>query len=243
MDRLPGAHPAPVQLRRAADDRIGQARRGAHHRRDLPALPDLHRRGDPRRRNAVQVLPADPGGAATGSCCGRACATAIIDIVVSDHSPCTADLKRLDTGDFGVAWGGIASLQLGLPAVWTAGASAGLRPGRRRPLDGDRRRPTQVGLRRQGPHRRRRTTPTSGRVRARRRRSSSTRAACTTRTRSRRTPDVPSRRRSAQHLAARASTIDIDDEPPGRLLSRGADDHDARQLLRADGRPARRRPS
>ncbi|WFB06826.1 allantoinase AllB [Streptomyces sp. LX-29] len=39
-----------------------------------------------------------------------------IDCVVSDHSPCTADLK---TGDFGGAWGGIASLQLGLSAVWT----------------------------------------------------------------------------------------------------------------------------
>jgi allantoinase len=42
-----------------------------------------------------------------------------IDAVVSDHSPCTPDLKRLDTGDFGQAWGGIASLQVGLPAVWT----------------------------------------------------------------------------------------------------------------------------
>jgi allantoinase len=43
----------------------------------------------------------------------------LIDLVVSDHSPSTVDLKRLDTGDFGAAWGGIASLQLGLPAVWT----------------------------------------------------------------------------------------------------------------------------
>ncbi|MEU7811546.1 allantoinase AllB [Pseudonocardia sp. NPDC049154] len=43
----------------------------------------------------------------------------VIDIVVSDHSPCTADLKHLDTGDFGTAWGGIASLQVGLPAVWS----------------------------------------------------------------------------------------------------------------------------
>jgi allantoinase len=42
-----------------------------------------------------------------------------IDCVVSDHSPCTPELKRFDTGDFGVAWGGVASLQLGLPAVWT----------------------------------------------------------------------------------------------------------------------------
>lgn len=39
-----------------------------------------------------------------------------IDCVVSDHSPCTTDLK---TADFATAWGGISSLQLGLPAVWT----------------------------------------------------------------------------------------------------------------------------
>ncbi|WOX25858.1 allantoinase AllB [Streptomyces solicathayae] len=39
-----------------------------------------------------------------------------IDCIVSDHSPSTADLK---TGDFASAWGGISSLQLGLPAIWT----------------------------------------------------------------------------------------------------------------------------
>jgi allantoinase len=43
-----------------------------------------------------------------------------IDCVVSDHSPCTAELKHPETGDFAAAWGGIASLQLGLAAVWTA---------------------------------------------------------------------------------------------------------------------------
>jgi allantoinase len=43
----------------------------------------------------------------------------VIDCVVSDHSSCTSDLKRLDTGDFAAAWGGITSVQLGLPAVWT----------------------------------------------------------------------------------------------------------------------------
>ena len=48
-----------------------------------------------------------------------------IDCVVSDHSPCTPDLKRLETGDFGAAWGGIASLQLGLPAVWSQARSRG----------------------------------------------------------------------------------------------------------------------
>jgi allantoinase len=39
-----------------------------------------------------------------------------IDMVVSDHSPCTPDLKE---GGFDEAWGGIASLELRLPAVWT----------------------------------------------------------------------------------------------------------------------------
>ncbi|WP_374457256.1 allantoinase AllB [Nocardioides sp.] len=49
-----------------------------------------------------------------------------IDMVVSDHSPCTAALKRQDTGDFADAWGGIASLQLGLPVVWTAARERGV---------------------------------------------------------------------------------------------------------------------
>ena len=40
-----------------------------------------------------------------------------IDFIVSDHSPSTLDLKDLDNGDFGVAWGGIAGLQVALPAV------------------------------------------------------------------------------------------------------------------------------
>lgn len=49
-----------------------------------------------------------------------------IDFVVSDHSPCTAEQKRRDLGDFAGAWGGIASLQLGLPAVWTAARNRGV---------------------------------------------------------------------------------------------------------------------
>jgi allantoinase len=48
-----------------------------------------------------------------------------IDMIVSDHSPCTPDLKRLDSGDFAAAWGGIASLELGLPVVWTAARARG----------------------------------------------------------------------------------------------------------------------
>jgi allantoinase len=48
----------------------------------------------------------------------------VIDLIVSDHSPAPPELKLLEVGDFVRAWGGIASLQLGLNAVWTG---AGLR--------------------------------------------------------------------------------------------------------------------
>ena len=42
-----------------------------------------------------------------------------IDLIASDHSPCPPSMKLCDSGDFLRAWGGIASLQLALPAVWT----------------------------------------------------------------------------------------------------------------------------
>jgi len=79
-----------------------------------------------------------PDGATQFKCCPpireaanqdllwRGLVDGVIDCVVSDHSPCTPDLKRFDTGDFGEAWGGIASLQLGLPAVWTAARARGV---------------------------------------------------------------------------------------------------------------------
>ncbi|MBU3062633.1 allantoinase AllB [Nocardia sp. NEAU-G5] len=44
----------------------------------------------------------------------------VIDCIVSDHSPSTVELKRAGGGDFGKAWGGIAGLQVGLSAIWTA---------------------------------------------------------------------------------------------------------------------------
>jgi len=49
----------------------------------------------------------------------------VIDCVVSDHSPCPPAMKSPDTGDFGTAWGGISSLQLGLSAVWTVAQRRG----------------------------------------------------------------------------------------------------------------------
>ncbi|KAK2163624.1 hypothetical protein LSH36_76g02020 [Paralvinella palmiformis] len=72
-----------------------------------------------------------PDGATEYKCCPpirskenqrrlwEAVRSGLIDMVVSDHSPCTADLKLLDKGDFMKAWGGIASVQFGLPLFWT----------------------------------------------------------------------------------------------------------------------------
>lgn len=42
-----------------------------------------------------------------------------IDFIVSDHSPCTPELKLLKEGNFDKAWGGISSLQFGLSAVYS----------------------------------------------------------------------------------------------------------------------------
>ena len=52
----------------------------------------------------------------------------IISAVVSDHSPCLPEMKRLDMGSFDSAWGGISSLGLGLPIVWTEGRKQGIGP-------------------------------------------------------------------------------------------------------------------
>lgn len=42
-----------------------------------------------------------------------------ISFIVSDHSPCTPQLKHIDSGDVEKAWGGISALQFGLPLIWT----------------------------------------------------------------------------------------------------------------------------
>jgi allantoinase len=78
-----------------------------------------------------------PDGATQFKCCPpvreaanreklwRGLADGVIDCIVSDHSPCTPELKRFDVGDFGLAWGGVASLQLGLSAIWTQARQRG----------------------------------------------------------------------------------------------------------------------
>ena len=48
-----------------------------------------------------------------------------IDMIATDHSPCPPAMKQQASGDFLNAWGGIASLQLSLPAVWTEARAHG----------------------------------------------------------------------------------------------------------------------
>ena len=49
----------------------------------------------------------------------------IIDFVVTDHSPATPELKKIESGDLKEAWGGIASIQFSLPIVWTKAKEQG----------------------------------------------------------------------------------------------------------------------
>jgi allantoinase len=43
----------------------------------------------------------------------------IIDMIVTDHSPCPPEMKRQDSGRFDLAWGGIASISLALSVIHT----------------------------------------------------------------------------------------------------------------------------
>jgi allantoinase len=49
----------------------------------------------------------------------------VIDLVVSDHSPCPPAMKQLQEGSFKTAWGGIASLSVALPVMWTQASARG----------------------------------------------------------------------------------------------------------------------
>lgn len=49
----------------------------------------------------------------------------VIDLVATDHSPCPPEMKQLSGRNFRTAWGGIASLSLALPVIWTEAAAHG----------------------------------------------------------------------------------------------------------------------
>ncbi len=50
----------------------------------------------------------------------------LIDFIVTDHSPSTPDLKKIESGNLKEAWGGISSIQFSLPALWTKARKRGL---------------------------------------------------------------------------------------------------------------------
>jgi allantoinase len=54
----------------------------------------------------------------------------LIDMVATDHSPCPPAMKQREEGRWDRAWGGIASLGLALPVVWTALRQRGINPDR-----------------------------------------------------------------------------------------------------------------
>jgi allantoinase len=55
----------------------------------------------------------------------RALAEGVLELVASDHSPCSPALKAIEQGDFIQAWGGVSGLQLALPVVWTEASKRG----------------------------------------------------------------------------------------------------------------------
>ena len=131
------------------------------HRRDLPALPGLRR---PRRSPTAPPSSSAARRSArrtTGRSCGAALAAATIDCVVSDHSPCTPELKRLDVGDFGARLGRHRVAAARPARGLDRGPAARAHPGRRRRGGWPQRPARLAGLHAQGPRSRSATTPTS----------------------------------------------------------------------------------
>jgi len=121
------------------------ARAHVLHLSDADALPLIEAARRDGVRLSVETCPhyltieaeQIPDGATQFKCCPpirehdnrerlwAGLADGTIATIVSDHSPSTTELKLLDVGDFGQAWGGIAGLQLGLPAIWTEARQRG----------------------------------------------------------------------------------------------------------------------
>lgn len=116
------------------------------HLSSAEALPMIRRAKNEGLQLTVETCPhylvleaeTIPDGQATFKCCPpireksnqeqlwSALLDGTIDCIVSDHSPCTPQLKNLDTGDIEKAWGGISGLQFGLPLVWTHAREQGI---------------------------------------------------------------------------------------------------------------------
>jgi allantoinase len=86
----------------------------------------LHFAADEIADGATLLKCAPPiRGAGNRAALWQALRAGIIDLVVTDHSPCPPDMKRLADGRFDLAWGGIASLSVALPVLWTDASRRG----------------------------------------------------------------------------------------------------------------------
>jgi allantoinase len=115
------------------------------HHSSSDALPILHEAKSSGLKITAETCPhylafaaeEIPDGATQFKCCPpirerenreqlwNALAAGTIDMIVSDHSPCPPEMKLRESGDFLRAWGGISSLQLRLPIVWTEASRRG----------------------------------------------------------------------------------------------------------------------
>jgi allantoinase len=113
----------------------------------LPLLADARKRGSPVTVEtclhylwftaeeipdaATEYKCAPPiRGAANREALWKALNEGLIDMVTTDHSPCPPAMKRREEGRWDLAWGGIASLGLSLPVMWTAMRRRGVNPAR-----------------------------------------------------------------------------------------------------------------
>ncbi len=125
----------------------GRSRVSAHivHHSSADALPLLRQAREEGLPMSAETCPhylclaaeEIPDGATQFKCCPpirerencarlwAALREGLIEMVVSDHSPCPPEMKLPDEGDFLRAWGGISSVQLRLPVMWTAAQKRG----------------------------------------------------------------------------------------------------------------------
>jgi allantoinase len=80
---------------------------------DIPSGATVYKCAPPIRESANRAALWD--GLAAGT----------VDMIVSDHSPCLPAMKKAPPGHFMEAWGGVASLQLTLPIIWTEASARG----------------------------------------------------------------------------------------------------------------------
>src|SRR5712692_7801275 len=110
---MPHAHRSSFFLRCAPCAARSAPGGFADHRRDLPALFVPCRRGRSRWRTQFKCCPPirqRENNEALWAALGEG----LIEMVVSDHSPCPPEMKMRESGNFLRAWGGISSLQLRL---------------------------------------------------------------------------------------------------------------------------------